>query len=84
MDRMQMEMDTLSNLNAQLVDSIVQLQALVRHGHDNPIVVKDSNDKGETLAEGSEGIAKEHLLVEIMDGTPEREIMDDCEESPEL
>ena len=87
--RLRTEMDALLHLNHQLVDEIVRLRASVRrHGRDNPIVIEDSDDEGpETAVEeegSSEEIPGEHLLVEIVEETPAREVVDDREESPEV
>ena len=85
--RLRTEMDALLHLNHQLVDAIVELRAAVRHGRNNPIVIEDSDDEGPETAveeEGLEEIPGEHLLVEIVDETPAREIVDDREESPEV
>ena len=51
----------------------------MRHSRDNPIVVEDNKEE-EMLASGS----GEGLLVKIVDKTPKQEIVDDCEEHPEV
>ena len=92
-DQMRREMDGLLQLNIRMHEVIIELRAAVRHGRDNPIVVSDDEEEvqgeGEvvdaapgtpvsparTLVEGN------HTLVEIVEGTPER---DSRELSPEV
>ena len=72
MDRMRGEMDTLLHLNGELVRSIVTLCVSIHHGRDNPIVIEDDNEVVDTAP-------VDHTLVEIVEETPEREVVDDCQ-----
>ena len=76
MDKMRGEMDALLHLNGELVRSIVSFHASIRHGRDNPIVIKDDDEAVDTTP-------VDHSLVEIIEETLEREVVDDREESPE-
>ena len=86
---MRREMDGLLQLNIRMHEVIMELRAAVRHGRDNLIVIDDNEEEQEegevvdaapgslvrTLVEG------DHTLVEIVEGTPER---DGRELSPEV
>ena len=91
-DRMQREMDGLLQLNIRMHEVIMELRAAVRHGRDNLIVIDDNEEEqeeGEVVdaALGTPGslartlVKGDHTLVEIVEGTPER---DSREPSPEV
>ena len=81
---MRREMDGLLQLNIRMHKVIMELRVAVHHGWDNPIVINDDEEEQEegevvdaapgtpvsparTLVEG------DHTLVEIVEGTPERD-----------
>ena len=85
-------MDRLLQLNIRMHKLIMELRTAVRHSRDNPIMIDDNEEEQEegkvvdaapgtpvsparTLVEG------DHTLVEIVEGTPER---DNRESSPEV
>ena len=85
-------MDGLLQLNIRMHEVIMELRAAVRHGRANPIVINNDEEEQEegevvdaapgtpvspvrTLVEG------DHTLVEIVEGTPDR---DSRELSPEV
>ena len=89
---MRREMDGLLQLNIRMHEVIMELRAAVRHGRDNPIVIDDDEEEQEEgeivdTAPGSPGspartlVEGDHTLVEIVEGTPER---DSRELSPEV
>ena len=89
-DRMRVEMDALLGLNGRLVESILSLCVVVHHGCNNPTVIKDNKvEEGEVVEARSVSpvrtlVKGDHTLVEIVEETPNREIIDDWESSPEL
>ena len=80
-NRMRREMDGLLQLNVKMHEVIMELRAAVRHGRDNPIVIDDDEEEqeeGEVVdaAPGSPArtlVEGDHTLVEIVEGTPERD-----------
>ena len=93
MDRMRAELDGLLRVNIAMTGVINDLRAAMRHGWDNPIVIDDDE---ETVAEEEVvdtapidlGLDRYRLVpveeLEVVEETPEREIVDDREESPEV
>ena len=91
-DRMRREMDGLLQLNIRMHEVIMELRAAVRHGRDNPIMVDDDEEEqeeGEVVDAAPEApvspvrtlVKGDHTLVEIVEGTPDR---DSRELSPEV
>ena len=86
---MRREIDGLLQLNIRMHEVIMELRAAVRHGRDNPIVIdddKEEQEEGEVVdaAPGSPAgilVEDDHTLVEIVEGTPER---NSREPSPEV
>ena len=88
-DRMRREMDGLLQLNIRMHEVIMELRAAVRHGRDNPIVIDDDEEEQEEgeIVDAAPGspvgmlVEGDHTLVEIVEGTLER---DSREPSPEV
>ena len=91
-DWMRREMDRLLQLNIRMHEVIIELRVAVRHGRDNPIMIdndEEEQEEGEVVdaAPGTPAslartlVEGDHTLVEIVEGTPER---DSRELSPEV
>ena len=91
-DRMRREMDGLLQLNIRMHEVIIELRAAVRHGRDNPIVIDDDEEEqeegevvdaapGTPVSPAGSLVEGDHTLVEIVEGTPER---DGWESSPKV
>ena len=91
-DRMRREMDGLLQLNIRMHEVIMELRAAVRHGRDNPTMIDDNEEEqeegevvdtalGTPVSPARTLVKGDHTLVEIVEGTPER---DSREPSPEV
>ena len=91
-DQMRREMDGLLQLNIRMHKVIMELRAAVHHGRDNPIVIDDDEEgqeegevvdtaPGTPVSPARTLVEDDHTLVEIVEGTPER---DSREPSPEV
>ena len=92
-DQMRREMDGLLQLNIRMHEVIMELRVAVRHGRDNPIVIDDDEEErqeegevvdaapGTPVSPARTLVEGDHTLVEIVEGTPER---DSREPSPEV
>ena len=92
-DQMRREMDDLLQLNIRMHEVIMELRTVVHHGRDNPIMIEDDEEEVDEVVDvGLRSpvslvrtlVKGDHTLVEIIEETPPREIIDDWDSSPEV
>ena len=82
-DQMRQEMDGLLHLNQVMHDVILNLRVAIHHNRHNPIVVED-DEVVDVTGPLPVRIREEDLLVEIIEETPPRGVVDDRDSSPKL
>ena len=93
MDRMRAELDGLLCINIAMTGVINDMRAAMQHGRNNPIIIDDDEEtvaEGEVVDTAPVDLGPDHYRLvpveelEVVEESPEREIVDDREESPEV